>query len=107
MKKHFIVYIFLFSVVALSGQTTYLMNSNTGVNLTCPSTSLFYDSGGSGSPYGTNQNFQKTFTAPVGSCLTVTFRNVDIESCCDILNIHDGPNTLAPLLGSLFTTSAG
>jgi len=87
-------------------QTTYLMN-NTGVTITCPSTSLFYDSGGSGGFYGNSETFTKTFTAPAGQCLSVTLANIDIESCCDDLNIYNGPTTASPLLANLAGTITG
>lgn len=85
--------------------TSYLMN---GVNvaLPCPSSSLFYDSGGSGGNYANSQNFTKTFTAPAGSCLQVAFSSAfATESCCDRLKVFDGPNGASPSLGTYAGTS--
>jgi hypothetical protein len=85
--------------------TTYLMNG-TNVSLVCPSTSLFYDSGGSGGSYANNENFTKTFTAPAGSCLQVAFSSAfNVESCCDKLKIFDGSSGASPSLGSYAGTS--
>ncbi|MGZ4038196.1 MAG: CUB domain-containing protein [Bacteroidia bacterium] len=106
MKKNLLLFIAVFFAAFLSAQTTYIMN-NTAVTLPCPSTSLFYDSGGNSSPYSANENYLKTFTAPAGQCIQVTFQNIDIEACCDILDVYDGPTGTSPLLGSLFGTSAG
>lgn len=89
----------------VSAGSPYLMN-NTNVTLTCPSTSLFYDSGGSGGSYSNSSNLTKTFTAPAGSCLQVTFNSAfDIESCCDKLQIFDGANGSSPSLGSYSGTT--
>ncbi|MCE3259770.1 MAG: iron-regulated protein FrpC [Bacteroidetes bacterium] len=84
---------------------TYLMN-NTNVSLTCPSTSLFYDSGGSTGDYGTSENFTKTFTAPAGSCLQVSFSSAfATESCCDRLKIFDGASGASASLGTYSGTT--
>jgi hypothetical protein len=93
--------------VACSGGTgsTYLMN-NTTVNLACPSTSTFYDSGGSGSNYGNSEGFVKTFNAPAGSCLSVAFGSFFTESCCDELYIYDGASGASPLIGTYFGTNS-
>lgn len=106
MKKLFLSILCFFTVFSFS-QSTYLLNNNTAVNLTCPSTSTLYDSGNSGGNYSNSENYTKTFTAPAGSCLSVTLRNIDIESCCDRLRIYDGPNTGSPLIVNLTGTNAG
>jgi hypothetical protein len=104
MKKFYtLIIIHLFFVVKAQ---TYLMN-NTTVNLTCPSTSFFYDSGNSGGNYSNGENFTKTFNAPAGSCLSITLQNINIENCCDYLRIYDGPNTASPLIVNLAGTIAG
>lgn len=103
--KNFYLLIALFSLYFSKAQT-YIMN-NTNVAIGCPSSSLFYDSGNVGGNYANNENFTKTFTAPAGQCLSITLANIDIESCCDDLNIYDGPTTASPLLANLFGTIAG
>lgn len=97
--KNFYTLVFCVLFFTFKSQT-YLMD-NTTVNLTCPSTSLFYDSGNSGGNYSNSENFTKTFTAPAGSCLSITLQNINIEGCCDDLNIYDGPNTASPLIVNL------
>ena len=88
-------------------QTTYLMNNNTAVNLTCPSTSLFYDSGGSGGNYANSETYLKTFNVPTSYCIRVDFGNgFNTESCCDRLRIYDGPNTASPNYGVFYGTVA-
>ncbi len=89
-----------FCLVFVSKAQPYLM-SNVNVALPCPSSSLFYDSGGSAGNYVNNENLTKTFTAPAGSCLMVSFNSAfATEGCCDRLRIFDGPNGLSPLLGT-------
>ncbi|MDO9000704.1 MAG: T9SS type A sorting domain-containing protein [Bacteroidota bacterium] len=101
--KFFLAFFFLVSVS--NGQTTYLMD-NVNVALTCPSTSLFYDSGGSAGNYANNENFTKTFSVPVGSCLQVSFSSAfQTESGFDRLRIYDGPNNASPLLGTYMGTT--
>ncbi|MEO6303747.1 MAG: T9SS type A sorting domain-containing protein [Bacteroidia bacterium] len=77
------------------------MNSTTE-NLTCPTTGVFYDSGGAAGNYGNSQNFTKTFNAPAGSCLRFQFTGLSTESCCDQLRIYDGPTVGSPILGNFF-----
>lgn len=83
--------------------------SNTNVNIgSCPFSGMFFDSGGSGSPYSNSETYTKTFTAPAGSCLTFSFTAFQTESCCDDLTIYDGPNTASPVIGVYAgTTSPG
>jgi len=105
MKKYSILFFFI-SLLGFS-QTTYLMNNNTAVNLTCPSTSLFYDSGNSGGNYANNENYTKTFNVPAGYCIMVQFGNgFNTESCCDRLRIFDGPNGASPSFGLFYGTVA-
>ncbi|MBA3665937.1 MAG: T9SS type A sorting domain-containing protein [Bacteroidetes bacterium] len=84
----------------------YLMN-NTNLALTCPPTfSLFYDSGGPSGNYSNSENFTKTFTAPAGSCLQISFDAAfAVESCCDKLKIFDGPSGASPLIGTYAGTN--
>lgn len=106
MKRIYHVFIFLLFCLSIAkAQTTYLMD-NANVALTCPSTSLFYDSGGSAGNYANNENFTKTFSVPVGSCLQVSFSSAfQTESGFDRLRIYDGPNNASPLLGTYMGTT--
>jgi hypothetical protein len=74
--------------------------SNVNVGLTCPATGTFYDSGGSGNNYNNSENFTKTFTVPVGNCISFAFNTFSVEPCCDFLSVYDGPNNTFPLIGT-------
>jgi hypothetical protein len=100
MKKIFILFALFLITSYTKSQTTYLMSS-VNVTLTCPSTSLFYDSGGSAANYGNSQNLTKTFFVPAGSCLSISFSSsYTTEACCDRLRIYDGPSGASPLIGT-------
>jgi hypothetical protein len=107
MAKVYKIFIVLFfAVLSVNAQTTYIMN-NTAVSISCAATNIFYDSGGSAGNYADNENFTKTFTAPAGFCLSVTFSNIfGTEGCCDRLRIYDGPNGASPLLGNFGGTGS-
>ncbi|MBL7895186.1 MAG: T9SS type A sorting domain-containing protein [Bacteroidia bacterium] len=105
MKKFFLILVFIIINYIGFSQTTYLMNNNTAVNLTCPSTSLFYDSGGAGGNYSNSETYVKTFNAPAGSCLQIMFSSFGTESCCDRLRIYDGPSGASPLIGTFVGTA--
>ncbi|MCB0648003.1 MAG: CUB domain-containing protein [Saprospiraceae bacterium] len=97
----------LFVILKLSGQN-YNMN-NTSVTTT---TGNFYDSGGSGSNYGNNQNFTKTFCTGNANSIAFNFSSFSLQSSSgcgsDRLVIYDGPNTSSPLIGTYCgTTSPG
>jgi hypothetical protein len=80
--------------------------SNTNVTVTCPSSYVFYDSGGSTGTYNNSENFTKTFYAPAGYCLRFTFDAAfQTEACCDRLKIFDGPNGSSPSLGTYTGTT--
>ncbi|MBA2613496.1 MAG: T9SS type A sorting domain-containing protein [Bacteroidetes bacterium] len=93
-------FVFFSFVFVSKAQPTYLM-SNVNVALPCPGTGLFYDSGGSAGNYNNNENFTKTFTAPAGSCLQISFNSAyATESGFDFLKIFDGPTGASPLIGT-------
>lgn len=97
MKKFYIGSLFmLFMIVFEVGHSqTYNMN-NTAVN-TCSGT--FYDSGGTGD-YASSEDFTKTFTpSTAGQMLQFVFTAFSTESCCDYLQIYDGPTIASPLIG--------
>jgi len=62
----------------------------------------FYDSGGVGGDYTSNENQTTTFFPDVaGEAVTVTFTLVDLESCCDTLTVYNGPDASYPVLGTV------
>lgn len=79
--------------------------NNTNVSLACPTSLLFYDSGGSGSTYSASESFTKTFSASAGSCVSYTFSAFNTESGYDYLSVYDGPSTASPLIGIYAGTS--
>ncbi|RKE91992.1 CUB domain-containing protein [Ichthyenterobacterium magnum] len=98
-----------------TGAITFEFNSDNDSNvgtgwvadITCesppsPSTcgTIFYDSGGSGGDYSSNE-FQTTTFYPdnPGDVVTANFTAFNTESCCDDLYVFDGPNSTYPLLG--------
>ncbi|MEO8761887.1 MAG: CUB domain-containing protein [Bacteroidia bacterium] len=91
-----------FSITAtyVGGSACYSMSNGTVTIASCPFTASFYDSGGSGGNYSNSENITKTFTAPAGSCLSITFNNFNVEGCCDHLIIYDGNTTGSTLIGN-------
>lgn len=71
---------------------------------------LFYDSGGSGSNYSSNENYILTFAPKItGTKVKVAFEQFDVESnaTCnyDYLKIYDGPSTSSTLIGKYCGTT--
>lgn len=67
----------------------------------------FYDSGGANGNYTNNENWVKTiYPMSAGKLVTATFNFFSLESCCDRLTIHNGPDTLSPVLFSSGTMPA-
>ncbi|MCF8367618.1 MAG: PKD domain-containing protein [Bacteroidales bacterium] len=84
-------------------------NIQNGTVTTCEGN--FYDSGGSSGAYTNNENFVMTFYASTsGAQLEFLFTqfNVEYQSSCsyDYLNIYDGENTSAPLIGQYCGTNS-
>ncbi len=59
-----------------------------------------FDTGGAGADYGSNESITETYCSDAGDCISITFNSFSTESCCDHLNIYDGPNTGSPLIGT-------
>lgn len=78
-------------------------NIGTG-NLTACSGTL-YDAGGTGN-YSSSESFTETYCSSAGNCISITFNSFSTESCCDHLNIYDGPNTSSTLIGTFDGTNS-
>ncbi|HHG84601.1 MAG TPA: T9SS type A sorting domain-containing protein, partial [Bacteroidetes bacterium] len=66
----------------------------------------FFDSGGLGGNYSSNENFVKTICATnPGDCVTLTFTAFDLESGFDNMTIHDGATTAATVIGTFSGTA--
>lgn len=97
--KHFFAFLFASCFSLMASAQSYNM-SNTTVT-TCSGN--FFDSGGSSSNYGNNQNLTMTFTSPNGNRIVMAFNSLSTEYCCDHLYIYDGPSTASPLIGTYFS----
>lgn len=99
--------------------TTGMQNTYTGACPVATCSGTFYDNGGSGGNYAPNVNaIERTFTASTpGQCLRATFTSFSMNdtyflcfgpnSCCDYLQIFNGPNASSPVLYNNCTTSPG
>lgn len=98
MKKYFGVLAILLLLAEIASAQYVLNSSSNGTTVnTCSGT--FYDSGGSGSNYGNNQNYTITFCATAG-CMMADFTAFNTQAGNDVLSVYDGSNTSAPLLGT-------
>lgn len=67
----------------------------------------FYDSGGSGSNYGANENLTMTINpATPGQYVSINFTSLATSANSDLLYVYDGPNTSSPLMG-IYSGSTG
>ncbi|MEM5566719.1 choice-of-anchor L domain-containing protein, partial [Psychroserpens sp. AS72] len=61
----------------------------------------FYDSGGAGGAYGSNENLVTTICSPnAGEFIILDFLSFSTQLNVDILTIYDGDDTSAPVIGS-------
>lgn len=81
--------------------------SNTTINIATGTYITYYDPGGPGSSYGTN-DYTQTITAANGEPLVITFTQFALQSNRDqdYLIIHDGPTTASPSLGTYTRSSS-
>lgn len=84
-------------------------NMQNGTVTTCEGN--FYDSGGPGANYSDNEDFVLTFYPSIpGNQLEFTFNQFDVEfeTECDFdyLNIYNGENVSAPLVGQYCSTNS-
>jgi hypothetical protein len=82
--------------------SNYVMSS--GIRYTCGGT--FSDAGGTGGNYGNNESKQMTLASYNGNRITVNFQSFSTESCCDFMDIWDGPSTAYPYLGRFKGTAS-
>ncbi len=106
MKKIYsslLIIAFLLGIQKSNAQQTVLISQG-GTVTTCNAS--FFDSGGSGGAYANNENYTITFCGDgTNDSLYINFTLFNIESCCDDINIYDGPNTSSPLIGNYFGTT--
>lgn len=77
----------------LTAQTFTMSN---GTITGCSGTLL--DPGGTGN-YPGNTTVVQTICAPNASCIQLNWNLMDMESCCDFINIYDGPSVNSTPLG--------
>ncbi|HOZ75594.1 MAG TPA: S8 family serine peptidase [Flavobacterium sp.] len=59
----------------------------------------FYDSGGASANYSNSENTTTViYPDNAGEQVTATFLSYNVEGCCDVLQIYNGPDTSYPLL---------
>jgi hypothetical protein len=59
----------------------------------------FYDSGGAIANYSNSENTTTViYPDNAGEQVTATFLSYNVEGCCDVLQIYNGPDTSYPLL---------
>ncbi|MFM7078695.1 MAG: CUB domain-containing protein, partial [Bacteroidota bacterium] len=91
----------LFSGTAAVSQTYNISN---GTITTCGGT--IYDSGGAAGNYGNSQTFTQTIcAATAGQCVSLSFTSFNLESNFDFVDVYNGSNTSAPLIGSFTGTT--
>lgn len=84
------------SIVSYTPQNCYLMSN--GTISACGGT--LYDTGGPNNNYLNNENYTLTIVpATPGASVQLAFSSFAVETCCDYLQIYDGANTAAPLIG--------
>ncbi len=96
MKNIFYVLVLFFATLYQAKAQTY--NMTNGSFTTCSGT--FYDSGGSGGSYTSNQNRTLTFyPATPGAKVQLDFGSFSLESNYDYLSIYDGNSTSSTQVG--------
>jgi len=108
MKAFYSILVLMFSMIIMESYSQTYLISQGGIVTTCSGT--FYDSGGSSGNYSNGEDFTMTFIpATSGAKLSIVFNSFAIEShpnCNkDYLNIYDGVNTAAPLIGEYCGTT--
>lgn len=80
---------------------TILMPSSTGASTYTLCSGTIYDDGGAAGNYSNSVNSTTTlYPAAAGNMIRLTFNSFLLETCCDYLQIYDGPSTAATLIGT-------
>lgn len=85
-------------VSEVPGAPVYPMS--TGLRVVCDGT--FTDDGGLNGNYANGSSKVQTFRSRSGERLRFVFSGFGSESCCDYLEVYDGPTTAFPLVGTLY-----
>lgn len=79
-------------------------NNPGGTINTCSGT--FYDTGGAGGQYGTNENITTTFCSTGSNCVRLSFGAINIDNGWHFITLYDGPNTSSPVIGTYTGTNS-
>jgi hypothetical protein len=110
MKAFYSIFVItILAMVTIESHSQTFLISEGGTVTTCSGT--FYDSGGLGGNYSNNEDFTMTFIpATTGAKLRIDFSSfgIQLHSNCnkDYLNIYDGVNTAAMLIGKYCGTTS-
>src|SRR6056297_3367938 len=96
-KFSLLILTIIFTTVGYSvfGQTYLITDADA---TTCSGT--FYDSGGSGGNYGSNENHEITICSDNGAEIIIDFTSFQTRDGNDNLTIYDGPDTGSPVIGT-------
>ncbi|WP_460220002.1 choice-of-anchor L domain-containing protein [Psychroserpens sp. MEBiC05023] len=95
MKKLYILFI-LFSYISFAQD----LNMQDGSFVRC-APDKFFDSGGAGGAYGSDENFVTTICAQnAGEFIILDFTAFSTQLNADVLTIYDGDDTTAPVIGT-------
>lgn len=90
------------SIISYTPSNCYTMTN--GTITACGGT--LYDSGGNLNNYQDNENYTLTIVPSTpNASVQLAFTTFSLETCCDYLEIYDGANTSAPLIGTYSTTA--
>lgn len=59
---------------------------------------IVYDDGGANGNYSNSANFSFTIAPPCARWVELVFTAIDLEQCCDLITVYDGPDASAPVL---------
>ena len=91
----------------LSGPPSQAQTYTIGTASISSCAGTIYDSGGAGGNYGNNQTLTSTLTpATAGTMARLVFSTFNTENTADFLNIYDGANSSAPLIGAFTGTGS-
>ncbi|SDR67155.1 gliding motility-associated C-terminal domain-containing protein [Formosa sp. Hel1_31_208] len=95
MKKLYILFILL-TYNAFSQD----LNMQSGSFNRC-APDVFYDSGGAGGAYGSNENFVTTICSlNAGEFIILEFTEFNTQLSADVMTLYDGTDTAAPVIGT-------
>ncbi|MCW3070371.1 MAG: hypothetical protein JWO44_261 [Bacteroidetes bacterium] len=91
--------------VILGAGSGTIFNFTTGshvVHTTCGE--VIYDSGGNGNYHNNEHGSLTLYPGITGNFIALDFILMDLETCCDHIDIYNGPSTSDPLIGSYSIT---